>query len=145
MAALLSPANRTKGGMKWGLVVHTITRFAFVTMDCYANFAIQPISYINNRAFNGDGMYPGPFGYQLFIVSEPINVAPSVTFYLNNWLADGLLVGLAPSLIILLADEVQLYRCYVIYGKNWVVALPFLMYLTSLGTYFCHPRVDRGI
>ena len=33
----------------------------------------------------------------------------------------------------------QLYRCYVIYSKNfWVIAFPCLMYLASLGTYFLH-------
>lgn len=107
------------GLIKWGLVVHTTTMFSFLTINCCMNFAIQSISYIDNRAFTRDGMFPGPFVYQLYIYSEPINVVPSVMFYLNNWLADGLL----------------LYRCYIIYGKNpWIMVFPFLIYLTSLAT-----------
>lgn len=93
MRALLGPTNRPMGRIKWGLVVHTITMFSFLTINCFMNFAIQSIAYIDNRAFARKGMFPGPFVYQLDISSEPINVIPSVMFYLNNWLADGLLVS----------------------------------------------------
>lgn len=94
--------------------------FSFVTINVCMNFAIQSISYIDNREFvRNSRTYPGPFEYQLYIYSEPINVIPSVTFYLNNWLADGLLF----------------YRCHVIYGKSYrIMALPFLIYLASLAT-----------
>ena len=101
MGALLSPANRAMGRIKWGLVVHTITMFSFLTINCCMNFAIQSISYIDNRAFTRKGMFPGPFVYQLYIYSEPINVIPSVMFYLNNWLADGLLVSSVSNLVVL--------------------------------------------
>ena len=116
MTALLSSANRTRGGIKWGLVVHTITMFSFVMIDCFTNFAIQSISYIDNRAFTGDEMYPGPFGYQLYTISEPINVVPSVTFYLNNWLADGLLVGSASDSVVLIAYGVVLPALSLLYN-----------------------------
>jgi len=47
-----------------------------------------------------------------------ISIIPSAMFYLNTFLADGFL----------------LYRCYVIYSMNyWVMAIPCMMYLASLG------------
>lgn len=77
--------------------------FSFLTINCCTNFVIQSISYIDNREFTREGAYPGPFVYQLYIYSEPINIVPSVMFYLNNWLADGLLVSLVSKIVVLIA------------------------------------------
>ena len=53
-----------------------------------------PIFYINNREFPGnDGYPPGPIGYSLVLVADAINIVVAATFPLNQWLADGLLVG----------------------------------------------------
>lgn len=98
MDALLNPANRKKGGIKWGLVVHTLAMFSFLTVDFCVNFAYQSFGYINCE-FPGDKLSVGgpcrghyaPFRAPLAIVSE-------IMFYLNMWLADGLLVSyLGPS------------------------------------------------
>ena len=94
MVALLDPINRSRGGIKWGLVVHTIAMFSFVTIYTATNLDIQSFSYIDYRVFPGSpGTVPGPFGYQLYTYSQAICVVPSVVFTLNNWLADGLLVS----------------------------------------------------
>ena len=54
------------------------------------------ISYIDNREFtSAKGTSSGPLGYQIFALSD-WKVATYVAFLmfpLNQWLADGLLVG----------------------------------------------------
>lgn len=103
MTALL---NRPKGGIKWGLVAHTVAMFSFATINSAMTLDIQSISYIDNREFSG-GDYvslPGPFGYQFFIFSEAINGVPNIMFFLNQWLADGLLVSSVPKSIIQVSD-----------------------------------------
>ena len=59
------------------------------------NLDILSISYIDNREFPGvEGeIQPGPYGYQLFVSPEAINVIPTAVLTLTNWLADGLLVS----------------------------------------------------
>ena len=94
MGALFNPANRTKGGIRWGLVAHTVAMFSFVTISTALNLDIQSFSYIDNREFPGNGgIPPGPLGYQFLIYSKAISVVPSIMFILNQWLADGLLVS----------------------------------------------------
>ena len=93
MDALFNPVNRKKGGIKWGLAAHTVAMFSFLTVDICINFAYQSYGYINCE-FPGDelavdgpceGRY-GPFATPLAIICE-------IMFYLNMWLADGLLVS----------------------------------------------------
>jgi len=118
MIALLNPANRKMGGIKWGLVAHTFFMFSFVTIYTATNLAFQSISYIDNREFpGGGGLDPGPLGYQFFSYSIGISVVQTVVFLLNGWLADGLL----------------LHRCYVTYcGNYWAIAFPGVMFLASV-------------
>lgn len=94
MNALLHPVDRTMGGIKWPLAVHTMAMFLFVTVDTALNLGILSISYIDNRKFPGsDRLPPGPAAYQFFIYSDAISVVPNFMFILNTWLADGLLVS----------------------------------------------------
>jgi hypothetical protein len=95
MGALLDPVNRTRGGIKWGLVVHTATMFSFATIYIAMNLYLLSIAYVDNRYFPGTGGLtpPGPIGYRYFTFSKPIGILPVVMFLLNNWLADGLLVS----------------------------------------------------
>lgn len=99
MNASLYPTNRTKGDIKWGLVVHTSAMFSFATVAAALGLDLQSISYTNDRAFPGfrGGQAPGPMGYQLLVYSKAINVVPNLMFVLNQLLADGLLVGPYPS------------------------------------------------
>jgi hypothetical protein len=98
MAALFDPANRTRGAVKWPLVAHTAAMFLVVTIYTATILILLSICYIDNREFPGADKYPpGPFGYLLFIYSEPLNVVASVMFLLNTLLADGLLVSSGPS------------------------------------------------
>ena len=91
---MLNPADRTRGGIKWGFVVHTALMFSIVTAYNADNLALQSLSYINNREYPGDNDgYPGPFNYQYIIYNKPIAVVPAIMFILNYWLADGLLVS----------------------------------------------------
>lgn len=117
MGALLNPANRTRGGVKWAFVAHAVAMFLCVTANAITNLDGQSISYIDNRAFPGnDELPPGPFTYELLIYSSPISVISFLVYFLGQWLADGLL----------------LYRCWVIYAmSHWVIILPCLMYLAT--------------
>lgn len=97
MGTLLGSVGRMKGSTKWGLVAHTAAMFSFVTIFTATNMDLLSISYIDNRAFPGnDVIPPGPFGYQFLDYSNPINLTPYIMFFLNNWLADGVLVSSTP-------------------------------------------------
>ena len=67
----------------------------FVTVQTGMQLNIQSISYLNNREFPGiPGVAsPGPLGYQSIIFSDALSIIPNLIFFLNGWLADGLLVG----------------------------------------------------
>lgn len=121
MNALLSPVNRRSGGIVWGLVAHTVAMFSFVTIDVCMKLDIQSISFIDNREYPGNKPgVSGPYVYQLDpLLTSPIKTVPEIMAYLNMWLAGGLL----------------LYRCYIIYSKNyWIIAFPFLLYFASIVT-----------
>lgn len=104
MDALLNPVGRTKEGIKWGLVAHTVAMFLSATIYTAINLDLQSTSSIDNREFPGDGvLFPGPLGYQFFINSRPITIVPDTLILLNGWLADGLLVNsvfISPRLIV---------------------------------------------
>lgn len=120
MRALINPPGRMTS-VRWVVTAHTVAMFSIVTVNTAMSLNIQSISYIDNREFPGaNGVpNPGPLGYQSFIYSKPISIAPYTMFFLNNWLVDGL----------------QLYRCCIIYSMNyWAIALPCLMYIGSVAT-----------
>ena len=95
MIALFNPYHHRGEGIKWGLVTYTTVMFSFVTVCCGMKFEILLISFVDNREFPGvAGVFPpGPIGYQWLIYSKPLTIVPNLMFFLNNWLADGLLVG----------------------------------------------------
>ena len=96
MAALFDPFYRKGEPVKWGLVSYTVVMFSVATIFTGMNFEITSASYINNRAFpgvEGAPIPPGPYGYQLLIAPEAINIVPNVMFNLSDWLAEGLLVS----------------------------------------------------
>lgn len=118
ISASLSPANPTRGNIKWKLVAHTAAIFTFITIFTAVTLNSQSEFYIDNREFpRFDGTTPPPITGSLFDYSKAIGIVSTVTFVLNSWLSDGLL----------------LYRCYIIYAMDYrVVVVPFLMYLVSL-------------
>ena len=103
MDALLNPVNRMRGGIKWGLVIHTAAMFSFVTIYTAISLNIHSISFIDNREFSGTStdnvIPPGPVGYQWFIRYKAISIALAPVAVMNNWLADGLLVSLSNPVI----------------------------------------------
>ena len=104
MGTLVGSVSRMSGRIRWGLVVHTVAMFSFVTIFTVVNMDLLSISYIDNRAFPGDDKAPpGPFGYQFLVYSKPINLIPYIMFFLNNWLADGLLVSPTPNSVVRLS------------------------------------------
>ena len=107
MGTLLDPVNRTRGGIKWGLVAHTVATFVFVTIYTAITLNIQSISFIDNRDFPGTttdvAIPPGPVGYQWFIHFEAITIVTSAMLIMNTWLADGLLVS-AVDLVVRVSD-----------------------------------------
>ena len=94
MAALLDPVNRRRQGIKWGPVSYTTLMFSLVTVYTATNLNAQSVSFIDNRAFPGiEGVLPpGPLGY-LWYNSRVFCTVPNLMSLLNNWLADGLMVG----------------------------------------------------
>ena len=99
MGALVS---RTRGGIRWELVAHTVAMFSIVTIYNAISLNILSISYIDNREFPGvvGALPPGPIGYQYLTYTDTMNVVATVMFLLNNWLADGLLVSSVPSSVV---------------------------------------------
>jgi len=94
MAALLNPANRKRGGIKWGFVAYTGAMFSFATVLTGMQLDIRSISFIDNREFPGNDVAPpGPLGYQSYIWSGVLTLIPDLMFIMNNWLADAFLVG----------------------------------------------------
>jgi len=95
VALLLNPINPRREGIKWGLVSYTTTMFAFATVLTGMGIQIGSISFVDNREFPGvEGLLPpGPLGYQDLIRPEAITIIPNLMFFLNNWLADCLLVS----------------------------------------------------
>ena len=122
MGALLDPVNRAMGGIKWGLVAHTVTMLAFVTIYTAIILNMQFISFVDNRGFPGTitdvAIPPGPIGYQWFIRFEAIGVVPSVMLSMNAWLADGLLVS-----AVNLAERLS----YVDHSSSSIVVTPFML------------------
>ena len=93
MAALLSPANRRRECIEWGLVFYATALFSCATVVIGTAQNIASISFIDNREFPGDGAFPsGPLGYQSMICSKAPGIAPNLATLLSYWLADGLLV-----------------------------------------------------
>ena len=98
MSPLLSPDGHKRNAMTWGLVGHTTAMFLFATAYTATNLGMLSISFVDNREFSAvDGVPPGPVGYQLFITPGALNIVASLMIFLNNCLADGLLVNLALS------------------------------------------------
>ena len=101
MGALFSSAYPMRAGIRRGLIAHAAAMFSFVTIFTAINLDIQSISYIDNREFSDDSdMFPpGPLGYQFSILYNAIGVSvvPTIMFYLNTCLADGLLVSYVSS------------------------------------------------
>lgn len=133
MSALFDPANRGGGGIKWGLATHTVAMFTFSTVYIGLSSNIQSTSFIDNREFSAsiNGM-PGPVGYQFYMRSNAFGIASYIMLFLNNWLADGLL----------------LYRCYIVYAKNyWAITFPCVMYLASwvMGVMFIYEGSQPGL
>lgn len=95
MASLLNPINPRGEGIKRGLVSYTATMFSFATVLTGMGIQIGSISFIDNREFPGvEGLLPpGPLGYQDLIRPTAITIIPNLMFFLNNWLADCLLVS----------------------------------------------------
>ena len=91
---LLGHINPIKGGMKWALLTHTLVMFVFLTLPVGITLSGYGISYIEGRRFLGYGEYPpGPLGYGDILNTKAVITVFSIMFPLNQWLADGLLVG----------------------------------------------------
>ena len=88
MAALLNPIHRRGWRIKWGLVFYTAVMFSVATVFTAMNLGVQFLSFFNYHGFAGGG----PLGYHMFIGPTVLRITPSLTFLLNNWLANGLLV-----------------------------------------------------
>ena len=101
IASLFNPANRRRGRIKWGPVSYTVAMFSFATVLTGMGIQIGSISLVDNREFPGvEGeLPPGPLGYQDLIRPTAITIIPNFTFFLSNWLADGLLVSSSFDLV----------------------------------------------
>ena len=147
MSALLNPVYRTKKAVKWGLVTHTVTMFSVLTIGMTINRRTFSTAYIDNRGVHIADPYPsGPLEY-LKSPNSALQTMQTIAFLsspIKQWLIDGLLVSSASSPVAQVSDArrpLQLYRCYVIYSKNyWATAIPGLMYLASIGMWLSPPQ-----
>ena len=100
VGTLLSSTNHAGRSIRWLLVAHTVAMFLFVTVATAMGLDLQSTAYIDNRNFPeiSSSMSPGPLGYKSHIYTSVRSVIPNSTFQLNQWLADGLLVGYVPDL-----------------------------------------------
>jgi hypothetical protein len=126
MITLFNPVHRRGEGIKWGLASYTVIMFSLVTVYTMSRLHIFSISYIDNRNFPA-----GPYRYLAEISYGAIGRNYMISFRLNNWLADGLL----------------LYRCYLFYSANlWAITFPCLIYFASvaIGTLsIVYPQIDK--
>ena len=88
MATLFDPIHYKREGIRWGVVSYTVIMFSFATVFTATNLNIQSISHIDNREYTS-----GPLLYQVSVSQNVLNITPTFMFLLNNWLADGFLVG----------------------------------------------------
>ena len=95
LAGLFNSVHRKGERIKWGLVSYTVVTFLIVTVGTAMNLDYQSASYVDNRDFPGvEGVSPpGPLTYQMSAPSNVLATIINVSFPLNNWLADGLLVS----------------------------------------------------
>lgn len=94
MGALLNPIDRTRGGIRWGLVAHAVTMFSALTLNTVMGIDIESVSYIGEFPHNHVIFPPGATG----VISPEVSyIEPIAMFCLNACLADGLLVGLSPG------------------------------------------------
>ena len=99
MGAMLDPANRTRGGIKWGLVAHTVVMFSLVTTFTAIELNSQSLAYVDIRRVLDelDVLYYSVFpilDQPTYIEQHTHDLTLNTLFVSNNWLADGLLVSL---------------------------------------------------
>ena len=94
MATLLCPADRSREGIRWTRVAHTVALFSFLTIPFGIGFYRLSIEYINIREFPGNDKFPlGPTGYNDLLQLKATTTFANAMFPLNQWLADGLFVS----------------------------------------------------
>jgi hypothetical protein len=94
MGVLLNPVKPIERGIKWSLIIHTVAIFSFLTTIFAICIIYLPTEYIDNREYPAvGGNPPGPLGYQATLSNDAAATVYDVMFPLNQWLADGLLVG----------------------------------------------------
>jgi hypothetical protein len=94
MAVLLNPVNTISSGIKWALVAHTVAMISFVSIPFGIDLIDSSTCYVDNRDFTGNDVYPpGPIGYWGTLDIKSTATIFYIMFPVNQWLADGLLVG----------------------------------------------------
>ena len=100
MGALLNPVNRMRGGVRWGLAVHTIAMFSTATMKFAMEINLGFIDFTKNQEFfTNEGFIGEPTKYLSTFFSHKIDLPLALAFPLNQWLSDGLLVSPVPIFI----------------------------------------------
>ena len=80
-------------------MIHTVVMFSFLTVDFCINLAYQSFGYINCE-FPGDKLaVNGPCRGHYVPFAAPLVITCEIMFYLNMWLADGLLVSSILNLV----------------------------------------------
>ena len=81
-------------GTKWILIAHTVALFSFLTIPYGIGLNDLSIIYIDDREFPVDNQkVSGPIGYHGILATKATGIVFDAMFPLNQWLADGLLVG----------------------------------------------------
>lgn len=120
MGVLLSPANSIRRGVKLALVLHTAAMFAFLTIPIGMNANNLSTCYVNDREYPGNDESPaGPIGYSYVLDRKAETFVFDAMFPLNQWLADGLLVGLVSNPVAEMIKIRSLLSC--------IVAMSFIL------------------
>jgi hypothetical protein len=94
MGVLLNPVKPIERGIKWSVIIHTVAMFSFLTTIFAICIIYLPTEYIDNREYPGVGENPpASLGYDSTLNNDAVATVYNVMFPLNQWLADGLLVG----------------------------------------------------
>ena len=114
MSALLNSANRIGGGVKWGLIVHTLAMFLLLTIPTVINLSEVPILYVDEREFpGGTGLLPRPVERGTF-GSIATRIVLVVMPTLRDWLADGLLVRSVQDSITEMCNADHIFPSYIV-------------------------------
>jgi len=120
------PAQRR---VRLGYIWYTCIMLVLLAFALLANVLMGQLMWIDNRNYPG-----GPIQYFTDKSTIWFNILGSATDILGDFMSNGLLVGPKHLISNLTYANSQIYRCYMIWNRNWrIIVLPSIMYIASDG------------